>query len=1030
MRPHLLLAALLVACATNAWAQAPGSKDNTFGGDGHTAADLSAGNRYDEFATSVLIQPDGKRVVVVDRYPYIQLIRFNADGSYDNTFGEGGFSQAAPIRHFGGPNSNAAIQSDGRIVVAGETAWNSTSNTDFGIARWTTSGSLDPSFGTQGVATVDFSTYWDTGEMVRVQSDGKLVVAGEVEINNHPFIGLVRLNTDGSIDGTYGAGGSGKYVNVIDVEPTDMSFTPDGKLMVMCDNNADEWVLVRFGANGIIDTGFGVQGIRAYDVTVGSHSPFVHCMAIQSDGRLLFGGELYNGTNTDMFVTRYTAAGALDGTFHGSGYQTTHIGGSEDVRALAVQPDGKIVAAGQVFYANLPSVFALARYNPNGDLDGTFGVQGTQITGFSGYEGAGGSAVALHGDGDITAAGGVSNGFHGDVAVATYDVQGTRDEDGYPVQRIVAFYADDGATEFRASAVQSDGKLVTAGDIWNGVNFDMVVARFNLDGTPDATFGTGGSKVVSFDALQSGTGDDFATSVGIQPDGKVVVAGQFAGFVAPGYLPVARLNADGTMDATFGNGGFATPDPPGIFEEGNALVVQSDGKIVIAGDVLNGDFDFMLCRLNPDGTLDPSFGTGGFAASDWGYQDIAFGLVLQADGKLVATGNTSQKDSFLGFDFNTARYNANGTLDAGYGNAGHVTTDFGNGFDFAQAIALQSNGGVIVTGGVPINNDFQFGLTRYGPTGTSDFTFGSNGISTLAFNGSDNATGVGFETDGKIIATGYTDYLQGIGGEVDVALSRFSAGGTPDPSFGTGGKVVADFGHEEWGFAMGLHKRRIYVAGNQRVYRPFTATDKFYGLVAAFLTGPPPADELIGGAIDSINALPGVPAGTKNALNAKLAAALSSLPDTSQACNNLNALLNQIKALTGKKLTVAQAAGLITQVQAIMTTLGCTTASGTIVNTTDMGPAGGPATRFALGGNSPNPFVGSTRINYQLPVPSRVSLRIFNVLGEVVATVVDRVESPGFKSVSWDASRMPAGVYFARLKAGDFTAERKLLLVR
>jgi hypothetical protein len=235
---------------------------------------------------------------------------------------------------------------------------------------------------------------------------------------------------------------------------------------------------------------------------------------------------------------------------------------------------------------------------------------------------------------------------------------------------------------------------------------------------------------------------------------------------------------------------------------------------------------------------------------------------------------------------------------------------------------------------------------------------------------------------------------------------------------------------------MGLYKRRIYVSGEQRIYRPYSGTDKYVGLVATFLTGPPPADELIDNGITDINNLPGVPAGTKNALNAKLQAALSALaiPDTAQACNNLQALLNQILAQSGKKLTIEQAADLTSDVLAIMNTLRCSTQNqnAAIVNPADVGPGGlaGNPTSFALNTNSPNPFVKSTRIAYQLPVPSKVSLRIYNVQGQLVATVVDRVEGPGFKSVNWDASRMRAGVYFARLQAGTFKADRKLLLVR
>src|SRR6185295_14250387 len=120
------------------------------------------------------------------------------------------------------------------------------------------------------------------------------------------------------------------------------------------------------------------------------------------------------------------------------------------------------------------------------------------ITAFSGYDGASATSVALHADGDITAAGSAFRNLTSDVAVATYDAQGAPDVDGYPVQRIAAFFADNGFTQFRASVVQPDGKLVAAGYAWNGRDYDMVVARFNLDGTADATFGTGGSVALDF----------------------------------------------------------------------------------------------------------------------------------------------------------------------------------------------------------------------------------------------------------------------------------------------------------------------------------------------------------------------------------------------------------------------------------------------------------------------------------------------------------------------------------------------------
>ncbi len=1035
MRPLLLLTALLALCFTNAQGQPGGSLDDTFGNHGHTLADLSAQNRYDERATEILIQSDGKRVVVVDRYPYIQLIRFNADGTYDATFGEGGFSQAARLGHFGGPQSNAAIQSDGKIVVTGETDWNSSTQTDFGVARWNTDGTLDASFGSQGMVITDFG-YWDEGNMVRVQPDGKLLVAGRVIINNVSFIGLARYISDGSLDATFGV--NGKYVNVPNVELADMGLTPDGKLMVLGDAT-DDFALVRFNANGFIDTSFGTQGYTVYSWTLGGYHPFIRSLAIQPDGKLLLGGSIYNSVNSDMLVVRYGADGVIDNSFHGDGKQTTHIGGSESVRDLTVQPDGKIVVAGDVYYgSSLPTKFALARYTSSGDLDGTFGVRGTQITSFSGYDGASAAAVALHADGDITAAGAAGKNYGEDVAVATYDVQGAPDEQGYPVQTIGAFYADVGLTYFLASAVQPDEKLVAAGYVWNGLDHDFLVARFNRDGTLDQTFGIGGYSKTDFSAVQEGSGDELARSLAIQPDGKIVLSGSFFGFTVGGALPVARLNSDGSLDPSFGTGGMTLLDLPGVFEEGNAALLQPDGKIVIGGSVLIADFDFMLCRLNTDGTLDGGFGSGGVVTSTFGYQDIVFGLALQPDGKLVASGNTSLPNSFAGFDFCTARYNTDGSVDAGFGTGGRVTTDFDGGFDFAEAIALQGDGGILVGGGAPINDDFDFALARYDADGIPDLSFGIGGKRTLGLLGYDIGTAVALQSDGKVLLAGFT---QGTGANyntvpVDFGLARYGSTGAPDGEFGDLGKVVSDFGGQEFAHSMGLFDRRIYVTGSKRVFREFSGTDKLFGMVAAYITGPPPADELIDDEIDDILNLPGVPHGTKQSLTAKLRAALSSLAagDTTGACNNLRALLNEVNALTGKKkLTAAQASQLIADVTAIMTTLRCSgQGSQLLANapTTDTGEVVEVPTRFALERNWPNPFQGSTLFTYQLPVASKVSLKVYNVLGQVVATVVDEDQAPGWKSVRWDVSGLPSGVYYYRLRAGSFAAVRKMLLLR
>jgi uncharacterized delta-60 repeat protein len=1019
---HLLIITFLFCSSLTTALGQSGSLDAAFGDNGHTLVDPSAQNRDDESAVKVLIQSDGKRVVLVDRSPYIQLIRINADGSYDDSFGEGGFSQAANLSLSGTRGSSAALQSDGKIVATGETDWNINTLTDFGLVRWNTDGTLDASFGTQGMVTTNFG-YWEEGMIVRVQADGKILVAGETDINSVTYLAFARYNSDGSPDSSFGF--NGKHVNPIfsDVELIDMELTADGKLMVLGDKSGPEFVLARFLSTGPIDVGFTTDGFEEYDWG-GPEYPFMDVMEIQSDGKLVLGGTISNGVNYDMLVARYNANGTIDNTFHGDGKQTTHIGGHEDVFDLAIQPDGMIVAAGRVYYFDLPTVFALARYETDGDLDETFGVQGTQITSFGGYEGASATTVALHSDGDITAAGRAFNNFNGDVAIATYDVQGLRDVDGYPVQQVTAFYADDGATILLASAVQTDGKLVGAGYVWNGFDFDFLIARFNTDGTLDQGFGSGGYQTTEF--IEDSYAIDYAQAVAIQPDGKIVVSGeQFGG--GGGDVPVARYNPDGTPDSSFDSDGKVLIDFPGVFEEGNSIVIQPDGKIVIGGSTNQIDFDFALCRLNSNGSLDGGFGAGGIVTTTFGYQDIIYGLALQPDGKILATGNTSLPNGFEGFDYCTVRYKTDGSVDSGFGTNGRVTTDFDGGLDFAAGIARQPDGKIVVVGGAPVNDQFVFGVVRYSANGVPDSGFGNSGKQTTAFNGYDIANAVAIENDGRIVVAGFTGNSNfNPTAAVDVALARYNANGTPDGYFGGPGTVTSDFGGIERATSLGLFNNRIYAAGYKILFREFTATDKYFGLGVAYVGGPPPADEQLDSLTEDLGDLP-IPPATKSSLNGKLQKALAALDagDTNKACNQLRAFVNEVKAQAGKKLTLAQAAKLVADAAAILSAIGCPLNKEGVDEM-----AGVPPSEYSLYQNHPNPFNPTTVIQYSIPNGAYTSLKVYDVLGREVATLVDEFKAADRYEVLFDASNLPSGLYLYRIQSGKFVSVKKMILAK
>ena len=358
-----------------------------------------------------------------------------------------------------------------------------------------------------------------------------------------------------------------------------------------------------------------------------------------------------------------------------------------------------------------------------------------------------------------------------------------------------------GNSAARAVAVQANGQILTAGVAGlNGVA-NFALARYNSDGTLDTSFGTAGIVTTPFDFPGN---FDIVFTVVRQPDGKFLAVGSTVGNPFANFA-LARFNADGALDASFGTGGIVTTGF-GVSAEATSAVVQADGKIVAAGFAnLDGGESFALARYNSDGTLDTTFGTGGkvgtaFASGSASYTQ-AFSVAIQPDGKIVAVGYTEIGPCLFNgldlpcFDFALARYNSNGTLDASFGTAGRVTTDFGGPSDQAGSVAVQPDGRIVVAGaaGRFTNRGFDFALARYSSNGTLDTSFGTSGKVFTDFAG-DNDTpsepsALAIQSDGKIIVVGQTV----VGNFNNVALARYNSDGTLDTSFGTSGKATTDF---------------------------------------------------------------------------------------------------------------------------------------------------------------------------------------------------------------------------------------------
>jgi uncharacterized delta-60 repeat protein len=374
-------------------------------------------------------------------------------------------------------------------------------------------------------------------------------------------------------------------------------------------------------------------------------------------------------------------------------------------------------------------------------------------------------------------------------------------------------------------AIQGDGKIVAVGTTF-GSDGDFEVARYNTDGTLDATFGGDGVVTTNFG------GWDNAIGVAIQGDGKIVAVG--LSIPGPDWLwTVARYNTDGSLDLTFGGDGMVTTNFTKLKEVAHDVKIQSDGKIVVAGESAFADGRpgsnrrFALARYNPNGTLDATFGVGGLVTTNFTpFADAvgAGGLAIQVDGKIVAVGFAGRKDAnplgSPGATFAIARYNIDGTPDATFGSDGTVTTDVAPSGDFGQAVAIQTDGKIVV-GGVAGVRDFsggsagngKFALVRYNPDGTLDPAFGVGGnVRTNLTTYEDEAHGLAIQADGKIVAVG----IAGIGGpNWEAGLARYNTDGTLDATFGSGGTVMTDFTPEiDFAFAVALQgDGKIVTAG-------------------------------------------------------------------------------------------------------------------------------------------------------------------------------------------------------------------------
>lgn len=396
-------------------------------------------------------------------------------------------------------------------------------------------------------------------------------------------------------------------------------------------------------------------------------------------------------------------SGSLDLTFGQGGKVTTNVSNGETfMNSVLIQPDGKIVTVGYTGPGAFQGKFCVIRYNADGTLDNSFGIDGVAET-------------TLGSDEDLAFSG----------------------------------------------VLQPDGKILAAGYAWNGNDYDFALVRYTTEGLRDITFGQSGIVTTDF-----GGGYDLARKIILQSDGKMILAGSTIGTTSNEDIAFARYFGDGQLDGSFGQNGkvVVKMDKPGfsLSQQINSMTLQADGKILASGytEVFEQPVthSFVAVRLNADGGLDNTFGSGGILVPLIGVDDVATSIQLQSDGKILLFGKA--RISEVGFDdFVLARCNANGTLDVSFGNQGIVLTSFDNTHDYGTAMVIQADGNILTSGFTAVNNGtaLDFAMARYRADGSPDLNFGDNGKVTTDF-GSNIDRGMAMALDSKenIIIVGHT----------------------------------------------------------------------------------------------------------------------------------------------------------------------------------------------------------------------------------------------------------------------------------
>ncbi|MBV2167621.1 MAG: hypothetical protein KUL82_02830 [Bdellovibrio sp.] len=757
--------------------------------------------------------------------PSIMVQRLSSNGNIDLSFADAGTRVLYSDLGYLSNLEAMAQQSDGKIVVVGNTELESTGKDEkISVWRLSSNGNIDSSFGSDGRVQFSLSSTHDLHRVtnVKIQSNGKIVLTG-YEGNHFDFdIFLVRLNGDGSFDSSFGTDGIVKFNPPGNAGfAADLEFLSDGKILIAGSkyNGGENFLVARFLSNGTLDTGFnGGLGysLAAYGDNVSNRA---HGIAVQSDGKILIIGGSYLTDRIRPVVMRFNANGTMDTGFGVSGFREVDFGADDSAPTkVLVKSDGKIIVTGYSSFWATNTVAFVLQLTSDGALDtASFGAGlGYLVIDEGPGHNYGFSSFTFDDTERVVAIGGYSSDSSV-IRVEKLTEAGVIDSSfGSPGYRSAT--ASGSTDVLKALLIQSDEKIVTIGSTFglSGEENNFALMRAEASGALDTTFGTQGKTQHD---ISAGSKDEAHSAILTDGD-KVLVAG-YSNALSRHNLALTRYLTDGSPDLTYCGTGTCLIQTQS-FREKHKIVPAQSGQIFAVSWYRVVDYDFKILRINSDGSVDNSFPGGSDPVYiDFGANEYGKDIKELSDGKVLVVGD---RDNGGALDLAIARLNANGTLDTSFNGSGKIVIDISAGSqDYAKAIIPADNGNFFVLAETVVNGNRDVAVLKLKQDGTFDTSFDGDGIKVFSATSvsDDFAASFVLLPNGDLLVAGDSNAQ----GSRDILLFKLDPSGQLVSDFGTDGVSLIDVSQKKYTDSAQdlkvLPDGHIMVAGTQYVDRGY-----------------------------------------------------------------------------------------------------------------------------------------------------------------------------------------------------------------